>query len=368
MRLYYFTSMQYPSPYANRLQVLKMCDAFSNEIEVTLFAQRLRGITKEKLFKANNIANDFSIKIFAEPKMRPKSLWYALSLSRAASAAPPGTVFYAREPLLALWLVIFSRRFRRNFFYESHSLHRFPPLIYKFFLRFAKGIVVTNRFKKDILLEWGTPAGKVIVEPNALDLKRFAGVPDKYACRELLNLPRDKKIIAHVGSFVQENGIYEFAAAACLSKNPDYYFLIVGGRPEEVVALKQACTKENFDVRERVDYGTVPLYTEAADLLVAQYSATTEAARAQASPLKIPEDMYSERPIVASDVPMVREWLDKTNAYLVKPDDAKDLLRGIDEAFADKEEAHRRAHKARNDILNHTWDKRATRILDFFKL
>jgi glycosyltransferase involved in cell wall biosynthesis len=82
------------------------------------------------------------------------------------------------------------------------------------------------------------------------------------------------------------------------------------------------------------------------------------------SPLKLFEYMALARPIVASDLPVLREVLrDGDNARLAQPDDAEDWERVIDELLADSEGAAAMGARARNDIeTKYSWRHRARAI------
>jgi glycosyltransferase involved in cell wall biosynthesis len=77
--------------------------------------------------------------------------------------------------------------------------------------------------------------------------------------------------------------------------------------------------------------------------------------------------MAARRPIVASDLPSVREILNERNAVLVKPGEPEALAEGIERALKDEELANRIAGKAYEDVQEHSWERRAARILNFIR-
>jgi len=84
---------------------------------------------------------------------------------------------------------------------------------------------------------------------------------------------------------------------------------------------------------------------------------------AYTSPLKLFEYMASGRPIVASDLPALREVLRPDgNAVLVEAGDAGALAAGLARVLADPALASRLAAQARADVRAYTWDSRAGRI------
>ncbi len=359
--------MQYPSIYANRLQVLKMSESFSRQVSARLFVQRLKGLSKQELFDQYNIQSDFEMTIVPEPSCVPRSLWYALSLTAYIKNAPADTVFYVREPRLALWLVLVSKRFRKTFFYEAHSLHRFSKRLYTFIFKFSKGLIVTNQIKKDIAIDWGIPAEHISVESNAIDPTRFNLNKTQEQARTELDLPKDRHIILYIGAFTEDRGISTFLQAAVQNTNDAYYFVALGGSDKDVALMQDTYESPHLAIDGRIAYELVPTYMAAASILAAPFSGKYEVSVAQGSPLKIPEYMYATRPFLGTDTPMMRAWLDESVATLVEPDSPEELLAGVRVILDDYEAAVARAQAAHERVRNFTWEARGKRILSFIQ-
>ena len=75
--------------------------------------------------------------------------------------------------------------------------------------------------------------------------------------------------------------------------------------------------------------------------------------------------MASGKPIVASDLPSLREVLNEDNALLVEPDDPRILARGIMQLLEDEELANALADQAFINVQEHSWENRAKKILAF---
>ena len=73
--------------------------------------------------------------------------------------------------------------------------------------------------------------------------------------------------------------------------------------------------------------------------------------------------MAAKRPIVASDLPSIREVLGEKNAILVNPDDPDALALGIKKVFDNPKEANILAEQAFQDVKKYTWQNRAKMIL-----
>ena len=77
--------------------------------------------------------------------------------------------------------------------------------------------------------------------------------------------------------------------------------------------------------------------------------------------------MAAERPIVASDLPSIREVLtDGSNALLIPPGDAGALADAIERLLADPELAARLARAAKDEMPAYSWERRAERLEALF--
>ncbi len=74
--------------------------------------------------------------------------------------------------------------------------------------------------------------------------------------------------------------------------------------------------------------------------------------------------MAAGKPVVAAELPPIREVIDDTMAYFCKPGDGESLADALREAIVKKEEAAQKAKVARATVENFTWEKRMGRILD----
>jgi glycosyltransferase involved in cell wall biosynthesis len=84
--------------------------------------------------------------------------------------------------------------------------------------------------------------------------------------------------------------------------------------------------------------------------------------------MKLFEYMAADRPILASDLPSIREILDENNATFFKPDDSKDLSEKVKYVLSNPESTEKRTRQAKEDVKNYTWQKRAEKIMEFLDL
>ena len=77
------------------------------------------------------------------------------------------------------------------------------------------------------------------------------------------------------------------------------------------------------------------------------------------------EYMVAQRPIVASDLPSIREVLNRNNAILVQPNSPQSLSQGIETALKNTGFSDKISRKAFEDVQKYTWPKRAQNIIEF---
>lgn len=144
----------------------------------------------------------------------------------------------------------------------------------------------------------------------------------------------------------------------------------VGGRPEEIEDLKEIARQNGMISRVHfhgfVRPPEIPSLLRNADVLVVP---SRNAGRMPyVAHTKIYEYMAYGKPIVAADLPSIREVLvDHHNSVLVSPDDAKALAAGIEEILSDPALAEKIARNAHETARHHTWEARGNALINHFK-
>jgi glycosyltransferase involved in cell wall biosynthesis len=133
-------------------------------------------------------------------------------------------------------------------------------------------------------------------------------------------------------------------------------------RIRSIVGEAKNAIVEGFKPQEML-----PWYLASADVLVLPNTANDENSRLYTSPMKLFEYMAADRPIVASDLPSLRQILSEENSVLVPPDDPQALANGIKQLLNNPDQAKIFVARTKVEILNYTWDKRARSIIDFVK-
>lgn len=271
-------------------------------------------------------------------------------------------VVLSREVECALALV---RKKRARVFLE---LHRVPGgrLRRRWTLgacKGAAGVIAISGGVREGLVALGVDAQKILVEHDGFEPERFRGLPGRQQARERLKLPADAPLVVYTGGLLEWKGVDVLVEAA--RQLPDVYFAICGGLAADVARLR---TKAGGLANLRIDGfqppELVPLYLAAGDIGAVPNRARPAISSKFTSPLKVFEAMAVGLPLVASDLPSLRELLHHgEDAWLVKPDDAQALAEGIRVLVADRSLRTRLGQSLAARAAQHSWDARAARIL-----
>jgi len=198
---------------------------------------------------------------------------------------------------------------------------------------------------------------------------RIAVVPDGVrASRRLAHLHQmpHRRVVAYAGHLYAWKGVDILLEA--LASLPDVDGLIVGGHDREPDLARTKAVAEQLGIAARVTFtGLVepPKVHEQlarASVLILPNPASAISSRFT-SPLKLFEYMAAGRPIVASDLPALREVLSPDdNAVLVAPGSAPALAAGIRRVLDDTGLAGRIANRALETVADFSWDRRAERL------
>jgi len=370
MKLIYLINARIPTEKAHGYQATKMCEELSGlGVKVELWAPVRNSLIKEDAFSFYDLKRNFTIrkiKSFDSYK-HPGGLgrfgyWlsslgfiFRLLFIKIDKAA----IVYTRDPEVS-WLL--GLRGYQTIF-EAHNCPS-KSWLFKLLLRPSHKIVAISRALKAWFLENGWPDHKIMVVPDGVDLAKFKIDLSQARAREKLGFSPDKKIVLYVGHLYDWKGADTLAAAAGILKN--CLVVLVGGHGEELDNFKNKYQNSaNIKIIPFQKRAVMPLYLKAADALVLPNKKGSDISEKYTSPLKLFEYMASGRPIVASDLPSLREILNETNSVLVEPDNPAKLAQAVAELLADKTRSDRLAKKALEEVEQYSWRRRAENIINF---
>jgi glycosyltransferase involved in cell wall biosynthesis len=148
--------------------------------------------------------------------------------------------------------------------------------------------------------------------------------------------------------------------------------LIVGGHDREPDLARAQAFADDLDCLSRITFaGLIPPAEVAARLrecaVLVLPNPASAISREFTSPLKLFEYMASGRPIVASDLPSLREVLrHDENALLAEPGNPQALVAAIERIRQDPALGERLSRQALEDVRGYTWARRAERLETLF--
>jgi len=369
MKLIYLANIGLPANWAHEIQIMKMCEAFALAgAEVELVVPKRKKNTGQNIYEFYNVAENFKITqlpCFDLKKSSASRLVYwlkAFSFFRAAQAYLRGKkydILYTREQL--------AGRFFKDFVLEIHFLPEPIRPFHKKIWQRTKFLVVITSYLKTALVSQGLTADRVSVAPDGVNIDEFDPSVSQSEARQKTDLPPDKKIVLYAGSFYLRDwkGV-DILLEAAKQLDKDSLLVLVGGEKTEIENIKKQYPLPNLLLIERQPHHQIPYYLKAADVLVLPNKKGETISEKYTSPMKLFEYLAAGRPIVASDLPSIREVLSEAEAMLVQPNDPKALADGIKKLLSDNGLAEKIARSGRQKVESYSWQGRAKNILNFY--
>ena len=392
-RLFYLSNTRLPTERAHGHAIMRMCEAFSQlGIEVELWHARRPRVDPSKaadLFSFYSVSPVFKVRTLRNldierfKRVLPGRAFVAAAFARGllrglmtalGALRRRPDVSWTRDPSVLFWTVMLGL----PSIYEAHGV---PERGRRWLLtrvarrRSLRGVVVLTSPTRDRMIEMGVPPEKIVVVPDAVDLERFADLPDRSEARATLSIPDDRYVLGYVGRFrggsSSEKGIPQLIQAVASldsvgGRKP--LLLCVGGPMDaavdyERIAADVGLAPDAMRLVDRVAPDEVPLWIVACDVVTIPWERKTYS-ELYTSPLKLFEYLAAGVPIVASDLVSLREVLEhEQNALLVEPGDPAALAAAFERLSEDDALARSLAKRARDDVGRYSWVQRAVRGL-----
>lgn len=380
----YFADTRFPIERANGAQTMATCRALAQRgHDVTLIVRPDSAATARDPFAfygLSPVAN-LAIRTIAAPH-HPDLRRLRFLIAAGAMAARTSGVIFTRDLGLAAFLLQapFSRRTR--IVYESHGVAdvvsaEMPQLLGR------PGLVPSpaklRRLARREERVWRGAAAYVTITQALLDelTDRFGrrdrafvvpdGGPDPTESpAPQADTSQWPTLVAYAGHLYPWKGVDVLVHA--LGALPEANGLVIGGHPAESDRERVEALSRALGLESRVMFtGQIPAADVArrlseASILVLPNTASAISER-YTSPLKLFEYLAVGRPIVASNLPAIREVLtDGESALLVPPGDSVALAAAIRRIAGDPALARRLAANALALAPRFTWSARAARL------
>lgn len=353
MRLFYASGSLIPSDRANSVHVMKMCQAFAkNGCDVTLFAKHGG---RENPFDFYGVDSIFSYIL----SPFNKGIFRLVNQAYQFLKFPKPDICYGRDPWLLAWMSLFCP--------VVLELHEVPyglqgrVVKWLFFKNKTKLIVcISKSLLSDVLTFLGASSEeRFLVAHDGADLHGNVTVSI---------LKGDKPSVGYVGSLLPGKGAEVLVDLA--ARMPEISFHIVGGTQRQIDELRIREKGGDVHYHGHVSHGDLNKYISGFDVVVAPYQKdmslrTGVNISRWISPLKLFEYMAAKKPIICSDLSVLREVMEhEKNCLLVAPDNLDEWQNAITRFVNDEALKVRLSDQALADLKEHyTWDKRAKNIL-----
>lgn len=197
----------------------------------------------------------------------------------------------------------------------------------------ADGVITLGKEMSRILIEAGVDSENIALAPNGVGEDFLETPVSANVARELLDLPRNDIHIGTISSLVSYEGLdCLIDAFVHLTGHRSGLRLLIVGDGAEAPALKRQVEAAGLNPSEvlpgRVPREKASIYHQALDIFVVPRQDLT-VTRA-VTPLKPVEAMASARPVVASNLPALREIVvDGYTGIMVRPGDVNELATAL---------------------------------------
>lgn len=361
----YIANVRIPTEKAHGIQIMKMCEAFSNQsANVELIIPKRKNHLNEDPFEYYCVDRNFRISkgwCLDFVKLGYVGYWIELitfTLPLVLKALFKNVTFYTRDEFVAFCLKFIGK----EVVWEAHRGQ--VNLFIKSLLKLNIKIVVISAALKSLYVTLGAKGENILVSPDGVDIDQFNTLINKEEARFRCGLDQHEKTVLYTGHLYSWKGADILAEAA---KNiPEVSFIFVGGTEKDITSFRSRFGDiTNIKIVGRKPYKDIPTYMRCADILALPNSAKEDISKYYTSPLKLFEYMASGKPIIASDLPSIHEIIDESTSYFFEPDNVDSLVITINQMFKEYHQAEEKAKNNLSRVWRYSWDNRANEIVQF---
>lgn len=388
MELLYLTDAKIPSRSTNSIQATRMCAAFQQAgANVTLLTPKYKLEMPEgfngDIWEFYGIKEPFNLIQF--PTMLPSRLAQIRSLTIALRFAPyffyiQKRVMQSNSPItiygrssLGIWIARhIINRSKKKVSGVFQEIHDFPSdQRSKNALSSLDGIVaISQALKNEVVEKLKIDPTKILVAHDGADVNSDlwnVQQSKEYICREY-GLDIEKPIVLYTGRLFKEKGADLILDIAENFHDQECQFLLVGKIYDNryKLRIKQNLWK-HVVLTGFIPPAQIPQYMSSSDIVLLPSLPELPYARFM-SPLKLFEYMASGKPIIASDLPVIREVLQTNhNALLVSPYTPSLWADAIRTLLQNPALRNKLSSQSLYDVQEYSWHNRAIKIMKFLR-
>lgn len=370
MKLYYIAYAKMPTEKAHGIHIAKTCEAFAEQgIDVTLVVPNRKGSTLS-VQEFYGLRRDITV--------------VRLSVIDLGNKGPIRYRITALSFVCSYVWYLWTREVRKESLVYTVDIDHFSFLgipfsglpyfseihggkkktrLQCFFLSHSSGIIATTPITgNELKIRFRLPDTKVLIEPNGVDTPATA-LSQKEA-RRIVGIDESKKLVLYVGRVIAWKGIDILPEVANALPGVTIGFL---GATREEYEQELGIPAGKLEFYGSVPHAEVSTWLYASDACLVLGTPRDEYSFRYTSPMKVFEYLASGRPVLASRTPALLSVLTEEDCYFFEPDSATDTVRAIQELLGDSSRTSAIAIAGMEKAKQHTWFKRAERIIAFMK-
>jgi glycosyltransferase involved in cell wall biosynthesis len=374
MRILYLSTSYVPSRRASSIQVMRMCEALAQQgIQVTLAVKKNSRRYEETSLGDHEfygVAPAFEVEKLSRPSFKGGGILYTFGVWRLVWTMRKRIDIVFSRDILGGWV---ASELGLPVIFEAHGVPPTPALARQYNkiihgAAFKRLIVISQGLKDDLAAQnLLPPEEKVVIlhdgaKPFSVEKTAEAPVFDKSNCREIH--------IGYVGQLYQGKGMEVILPLA--RKLPQACFHVVGGEEQDLQRWTAESPPDNLQFHGFVSPGELNALYEQFDILLLPPQQQVYGSSGQSeigrwmSPMKMFEYMSAGKPIISSNLPVLKEVLThEENALLVSPERLEEWIAAIKRVQSDPGLAKKLGQQARQDLIeNYTWAARAGKALE----
>jgi glycosyltransferase involved in cell wall biosynthesis len=374
MKIVYISSSVIPSRTANSIHVMKMCQAFAkNGHQVTLLApdnHKDYEPSVDDFYDYYGVDRCFDVIKLPWFNVKGRGYIYGALAALKSRKLKPDLVFGRNAIGCSL-----SGFLGLPVMFESHSpVTEDERLVYWLFDKLShsknlkKFVVITHSLKEYYLSTRSHLANKIHVAPDGAD-------PIASDVQPVAFPSTGKRMqVGYVGHLYKGKGMEVVFELANHCGWADFH--VVGGLEADIAYWQAKCSKiENIKFHGYVSNRKTTAYQKAFDVLLlpnqekvsahGNYAKVNRDIGSWTSPLKLFEYMAVRKPIIASDLPVLREILShEHNVLLCTPYDASQWVQALERLRDDTALGQRLAGQSYLEFMeSYTWQARAKKLI-----
>lgn len=369
MKICYLSNSAIGSRYASSIQIVKMCEAFSEIGNEVVLITRINPKKKiNEIFNLCNVKSKFSVRVLDKFKSFPLGInYYLFSLVSIIISFKHKPYVYITRNFFTCFLLIL---FKKKVILELHHDMSMESRLVRFLLfttkylnlpQVIKIVAITNGIKQFFVKKYFVNKDKIVVLPSGSSLNKKKS-----------NFSIKKKKNFNIGYF---GTLYESRGAELIYKlakidNKNQYYLF--GDKKKLKNNKKYDYLANLNLREWIPYKDISEFMAKMDILLMPYvSSVTTAGNVgdiskYTSPLKLFDYLTAGKVIICSNYKVLKEVISNNkNAIFIKnftkPISWKYEIQKI------KNQPHKHLIMSRNNYKlsrTYTLNLRAKKILD----